>query len=194
MGRDWVRRARYRPGDAESDYDRFQFRKRELREAHLAAAVRLATEGKNRMSVRDLHGLHGEWKLEQGQWVLVAESLHEAVRMARGVNTIDAMAESHLALARFHLCQLTDPRREAEQLAQARHVDDQALADLWACHRRPRASEETRPRCLQTSERRRQPRKTRTVRKRAQTPMIHRDAAPCLSEATTGSSGIAPSP
>jgi hypothetical protein len=130
MGRDW-RRGNYRPGDAEWSYALFQFRKGDLREEHLAVAERLATEGKNRMTVRDLHGLRGGWRLEQGQWTLAAESLHEAVRMARGVNTIDAWAETQLALARFHLGQLIDPRREAEQLVQGRKPAHQALAELW---------------------------------------------------------------
>jgi hypothetical protein len=51
--------------------------------------------------------------------------------MARAVSTIDAEAETQLALARFHLGQLTDPRREAEQLAQAREPAPNALAELW---------------------------------------------------------------
>ncbi|MGO9466835.1 MAG: hypothetical protein ACLQIB_24550 [Isosphaeraceae bacterium] len=69
--------------------------------------------------------------MKQGQWALAAESLHEAVRMARGVETVDAAAESQLALAKFHLGQLTDPRREAEQLAQARKPAHRALAEFW---------------------------------------------------------------
>jgi tetratricopeptide (TPR) repeat protein len=130
MGRGWTRES-YRPGDAEFFYARFQFRKGDPQEEHLAAAERLATEGKNRSSVRDLHNLRGKWQMEQGQWSLAAESLHEAVRMARGVNMIDATAETYLALARFHLGQLTDPRREAEEFTQARKPDYQALAELW---------------------------------------------------------------
>jgi hypothetical protein len=69
--------------------------------------------------------------LEQGQWALAAQSLHEAVGMARGVEKINALAETELALAKFHLGQLTDPRREAEQLAQARNPAHQRLAELW---------------------------------------------------------------
>ena len=130
MGRDWVR-AIYRPGRAEYYYGRFRFWKGDLREEHLAAAERLAIEGKNRKTVRDLHSLRGQWQMEQGQWSLAADSLHEAVRMARGVSTINAAAETQLALARFHLGQLTDPRREAEQLAQARKPAHQSLAELW---------------------------------------------------------------
>ena len=116
---------------AECDYARFQFQKGDLREEHLAAAERSAMEGKNRMTVRDLHGLRGVWQIEQGQWALAAKSLHEAVRMAREVNTIDAKAETQLALARFHLGQLEDPRRKAEQLAEASYINSLALAELW---------------------------------------------------------------
>jgi hypothetical protein len=130
MGRDWAR-GNYRPGDAEYHYARSHFWKGDLQEAFLAAAERLAAEGKNRRIVRKLLSLRGAWQMEQGQWALAAESLHEAVRMAREAGTIDAAAETRLALARFRLGQLTDPRREAEQLAQARDIDHQALAELW---------------------------------------------------------------
>jgi hypothetical protein len=41
------------------------------------------------------------------------------------------MLETQLALARFHLGQLADPRCEAEQLTNAAWVDYRALADLW---------------------------------------------------------------
>jgi hypothetical protein len=130
MGRDWSR-ASYRPGDAECSYAWFRFWRGDLQAEDLAVAERLATAGKNRMAVRDLHGLRGAWQIEQGQWALAAESLHEAARMARGVGTLDAIYESRLALARFHLGQLPDPRREAEQLAQDRSPAHQALAELW---------------------------------------------------------------
>jgi hypothetical protein len=130
MGRDWAREA-YRPGRAEFDYARFRFWKGDLREEHLALAERLAAEGKNRKVVRAVHSLRGRWQIEQGHWALAAESLLEAVRMAREIGTIDVLSETELALARFHLGQLTDPQREAEQLAQARKPAHQALAELW---------------------------------------------------------------
>ena len=78
MGRNWPR-AIYRPGDAEYYYVRFRFWRCDLSEKHLAHAERLAKVGKNRLAVRVLHRLCGEWRLEQGQWALAAESLREAV-------------------------------------------------------------------------------------------------------------------
>jgi tetratricopeptide (TPR) repeat protein len=132
MGRSWPRHA-YRPGDAERTYVRFRFRRGDLREEGLACAERLAKEGKNRLGSRDLHALRGEWRLEQGQWSLAAESLHEAVRMAREVGDTNARAETQLALAKLHLHQLPKPRHVAEQLAQARKVFHRALAELWTC-------------------------------------------------------------
>jgi hypothetical protein len=130
MGRNWGR-AVYRPGDAEYQFAQAHFWKGDLQEEHLANAERLATEGKNRMIVQYLHRLRGEWRMEQGQWPLAAESLHDAVRMARAVGQVNASAETQLVLARFHVGQLTDPRREAEQLAQARYIAPQPLGELW---------------------------------------------------------------
>lgn len=51
--------------------------------------------------------------------------------MARAVGTIDAAAETQLALAKFHIQQLPDPRRETEQLAKARQPFHRTLAELW---------------------------------------------------------------
>jgi hypothetical protein len=81
-----------------------------LREEHLTQAEELAKTGKNRMGLRYLHGLRGEWRLDQGDWALAAESLQEAVSMARAVGQTDPAAEAQLALARFHQGQLTDQR------------------------------------------------------------------------------------
>jgi hypothetical protein len=130
MGRDW-RRAIYRPGDAEGSYALFRFWKGDLKEEQLAHAEQLAKAGKNRIAIRLLHALRGQWRLDQGQWALAADSLHEAVRMARAVGTTDAETETQLTLAKFHLQQLPDPRREAEQLAQAKEPSHRALATLW---------------------------------------------------------------
>ena len=85
MGRNWSR-ASYRPGDAESDVrsvpllaGRFE------RRAPRRGGTTVPRTGKNRGIVRDLHGLRGEWRLERGEWALAAESLREAVSMARAV-------------------------------------------------------------------------------------------------------------
>jgi hypothetical protein len=130
MGRNWPRPS-YRPGDAEWYYAQFRLWQGDLSEEHLAQAEQLAKTGKNRIIVRYLHGLRGEWCLERGEWALAAESLREAVSMARVVGQTDSVAETQLALARFHLGQLTDPHREAEQLANARWKFHRTLADLW---------------------------------------------------------------
>jgi hypothetical protein len=130
MGRNWSRTV-YRPGDAEYLFAEFLFWRGDLSDEHLAHAEQLANAGKNRGIVRFLHGLRGEWCLERGEWALAAESLREAVSMARAIGQHDAVAETRLALARFQLGQLADPRREAEQLANARRPSHRDLADLW---------------------------------------------------------------
>ena len=130
MGRDWPR-AVYRSGEAEYEYAKFRFWRGDLTEEYLARAEQLAKAGKNRLHIRYLHRLRGQWRLEQGQWMLAADTLHEAVRMARAVGRSDAAAETQLALAKFQLGQVTDPRREAEQLMAARWVSYLELADLW---------------------------------------------------------------
>ena len=60
-----------------------------------------------------------------------AESFGEAVTMARAVGQNDLHSETALALAKFHLGQLDDPRHEARQLANAKGASNRALADLW---------------------------------------------------------------
>lgn len=130
MGRDWSRNI-YRPGSAEYHHALFRFYQGDMTEEHLARAEQLATEGKNRKTIRNLHCLRGQWQLEQGHWALAADSLHEAVRMARQVGQTDAGAEALLALVRFHLSQLSDPRHEAERLAKARKPFHRAIAELW---------------------------------------------------------------
>ena len=51
--------------------------------------------------------------------------------MARAVGQTDAAAETQLALAKFQLGSLADPRHEAEQLAQLKEPAHLALAELW---------------------------------------------------------------
>jgi hypothetical protein len=102
-----------------------------LSEEHLARAEQLAQASKSRGVFRSMRGLRGEWRLERGEWALAAESLREAVIMARAIGQTDAAAEARLALAKFQLGELSDPRREAEQLANARQPAHRALADLW---------------------------------------------------------------
>lgn len=130
MGRGWSRDL-YRLGDAEWSHALFQYWKRTLQEGHLATAERLAAEGKNRLTSRELHGLRGAWRLEQGEWALAAASFAEAVRMARESGIADAESETGLALAKHHLGQLAEPQRQAERLAQLRDPANRLLAHLW---------------------------------------------------------------
>lgn len=128
MGRKWLY---YRPGDAERYYARFQYWRGTLQEEHLAAAERLAADGKNRSTIRYLHGLRGAWRLEQGEWAMAKESFAEALRMARESGVPDAQSETGVALAKHHLGQLVEPQREAERLAQLRKPAHRTLAQLW---------------------------------------------------------------
>lgn len=130
MGRSWARNI-YRPGEAERSYALFRYWKGDLKEEHLVKAEQFAKEGKNRLGIRFLHALRGQWYLDQDQWELAAGSFHEAVRLSREVGQTDSDVETKLALVKFHLNQLPDPCEEAEQLAQARKPSYRALADLW---------------------------------------------------------------
>ncbi len=130
MGFEWSRAA-YRPGDAEYDYAQFHYWNGTLQEVNLATAEQLATQGNNRLTIRDLHQLRGVWRLDQGEWAHAAMSFHEAVRMARESGIPDATSETGLALAKFHLGQLVEPQHEAKRLAQLREPAHYLLAKLW---------------------------------------------------------------
>lgn len=100
-------------------------------EAQLSTAERLAAESKNRPSIRSLHRLRGNWRLEQGEWTLAAASFAEAVRMVRKSSLTDAESETGLALAKHHLGHLAEPQGEAERLALLREPAYRLLAQLW---------------------------------------------------------------
>jgi tetratricopeptide (TPR) repeat protein len=130
MGRDWSRAA-YRPGDAELWHVEFRFHRGRLTDGEIDRALRLARDGRNRSGVRDLLRLRGAWLAERGEWASAADSLADAVRMARETGSVDVGAETRLALARHHLGQLPDPREEAEHLAALRDPARLPLAELW---------------------------------------------------------------
>lgn len=130
MGRNW-HRAAYRPGDAEFQHASLVFRKGELNEEQIAKVEKLATAGRNRWAIREVAFLRGQWRLEQGQWDLAEESLHQAVCMARASGRAAPRAETSLALAQFHLGRLSNPREAAEHLAKAKDPAHLPLAELW---------------------------------------------------------------
>lgn len=129
MGRSWSRGA-YRRGRAEFEYARFQFWQATLLEEHLSDAEGLAQQGKNRTVLRYIHRLRGLWRLDRNEWSLAGASFEEAVRMARERSIPDAESETGLALAKFHLGRLDDPKLEAQRLSELRNPADRLLAML----------------------------------------------------------------
>lgn len=102
-----------------------------MEEEDLARAELLAGQNRSRHTIRKLHALRGSWRLERGEWALSLESLQEAVTMAQAVGQSDPEAETQLALAKFHLGQLSEPSTAAELLAKARKPNHLARATLW---------------------------------------------------------------
>jgi len=131
MGRGWSR-AVYRSGEAERYYAGFQFRQGRLAEPDLLRAEELTRATRDRLGIRDLHELRGEWHLQREEWRPAAARLAEAVRMAHEVGQANAWCETLLALARYRLGELPHAREIAEQLAAAPSVHSLALARLWA--------------------------------------------------------------
>jgi hypothetical protein len=132
MGREWSR-AVYRQGEAEYQFANFQFMQGTLQEDHLTAAATLAEKDGNRPTLRALHRLRGSWRLEQGEWAPAAASFDQALTMARERRLVDGDSETGLAVAKFHLHQLTDAdaRSEAERLAQLRRPAHRYFVLLW---------------------------------------------------------------
>ncbi len=132
MGRDWSRNL-YRQGEAEKAFAYCRFWQGTLHEELLTTAATLAEKDNNRLTIRRLHCLRGCWRLEQRDYPQAVASFHESVRMARERRLVDAESETGLALAKFHLGQLTgdDARSEAERLAQRRQFSPRYLAMLW---------------------------------------------------------------
>jgi len=133
MGRDWPRYA-YRQGSAEYYFAWNQFWQGKLQEVHLSTTEQLSRKDGNRAILRYIYWLRGEWRLEQQEWVLAAESFHEALSMARERGLADAESETGLALAKLHLGQFHSPdeaRHEAERLSGLRKPARRYLAMLW---------------------------------------------------------------
>jgi len=132
MGRKWDR-GTYRQGNAEFLFARAHFWQGQLKEEHLSTAATLAEQDHNRGTIRNVHALRGDWRLEQGVWAQASASFSQAVAMAREVRRVDEASETGLALAKVHLHQLTgdEARSEAQRLAQLRHFADRRLANRY---------------------------------------------------------------
>ena len=130
-GRSGISRDAYRPGDAEMFHARAAMYRRALSQIELDTAERAARAGKNRAATFNTLALRGQWHIGREEWETAANSLTEAVTMARSVRRWHPEAETHFALARFRLGQLAEPGREAEHLANASKVFHRGLAELW---------------------------------------------------------------
>jgi hypothetical protein len=124
-------RARYRYGEAESQYAAYLFWQDRLTLPDLEAAERAAAEGNSRSHIRALHRLRGEWHLKRGEWGLASASLNNAVSLARAVGLPDPSSETRFVLSMYKNGELEAPWQKAQELMEAEYSDPLALAELW---------------------------------------------------------------
>jgi tetratricopeptide (TPR) repeat protein len=131
MGRNWPR-GMYLAGAAELSYAYSEYMQGRLREEHLSVAAELARAGRNRRGEREVHRLRGIHHVDGGNWRAAAESLSEAVRMARERRLLDAASEAALVLSKYRLLVLTaeDARQEALRLSRG-DAPHRWLAMIW---------------------------------------------------------------
>ena len=108
-----------------------EFWRGRLQESDLRRAEERAIVSRNRGIRANLYDLRGEWNATQGDWQAAVSSLNEAVRMMREVGARNAKVETRLALAKFRLGQLPEPRQQAEELSQVDKPAHRTLAELW---------------------------------------------------------------
>jgi hypothetical protein len=97
----------------------------------LQQSERLAQEGNNRLRLRDLYHLRGEWKVSLCQWSEAAGAFEEEIRMSREANLDSSVSEARLALAQFHLGQLQLAKDTADRLALLPTAPKLELAELY---------------------------------------------------------------
>lgn len=119
------------PGDREWAYATWRWGRDDLTEEVLDVAERRAIAGRTRVIQRGLQQLRGEWRLLQNDPVGAADSLAEAVRLAREAGIRDASAETWLAVAHQRLGTLHNARNEADRLALLHRPAHLPLARLW---------------------------------------------------------------
>ncbi len=130
MGREWSRRV-YRAGWAELELAVAEYRQGNFDEELFDNAERLAADGRSRSVVRGTYGFRGDWYLDNSHWKQAASGYSEAVRMARERSLTDSASETGLALAKWYLGELVEPRAVAERLAMLRRPSHRRLARLW---------------------------------------------------------------
>jgi tetratricopeptide (TPR) repeat protein len=102
-----------------------------LEESELRRAEERATASRDRRFLARLYRIRGAWKASQDDWQAAVRSLNEAVRMMREVGARNWEWEARLALAKFRLGQLPEPRQQAEELSQVNDPAHSVLAELW---------------------------------------------------------------
>ncbi len=128
MGRSWNKRV-YRQGDGEYDYCYLLFYQNKLSFSVLENAIQLCQNHNNRIVLRHLYYLKGEWLIEQKNYQAAVEPLQMTLKMANEVGLSNTYTETLLAIAKFHLGLLEDPQKEAARLYE-KWVSF-SIAELW---------------------------------------------------------------
>ncbi|MBL7731705.1 MAG: metallophosphoesterase, partial [Chitinophagaceae bacterium] len=100
MGRNWQRN-NYRKGDAESHYAHLQLYRNRITIKEIENLRRLATAGTNRIVLRRIFWLEGQFHMLEKEWSNAVNSFGEAVRMAREVGIIDNDSYCWLLLSKY---------------------------------------------------------------------------------------------
>jgi tetratricopeptide (TPR) repeat protein len=124
-------RATYRPGEFEYELASLRFYTGTLDEATLAEAEDVAKKGNNRLQIRNLHWLRGEWQHSLGHWDEAANSFEEEIRMIWEINLSAANSEARLALAQAKMGRTQVAREEAERLSELENPPNLDLAELF---------------------------------------------------------------
>jgi tetratricopeptide (TPR) repeat protein len=96
----------------------------------IEGALLSAEEIQDRFAIRNLLDLRGLWHARKEEWLQARDAFEEAVHLARERNLSDAISETGLALAKYHLGQLPEVEEEVERLAQLRRTNHYNLALL----------------------------------------------------------------
>lgn len=121
----------YRPGNAEYYFALFCFYQNQLNEKVLEEAEYWARVGNNRLRLRDLHRLRGEWKMVLTKWAEAAVAFEEEIRMSREVGLDTFESEARLSLVHVHLGQPQAVKETADRLAQLPTAPHLELAELY---------------------------------------------------------------
>jgi tetratricopeptide (TPR) repeat protein len=112
-------RDRYGQGEGEGSLALLRFYQGCLNEELLLEVQHLARGDNNRVGIRGVHGLRGEWKLSLGRWAKAASAFEEAIRMTREVNLSTWVYEARLALAQAKLGRIREGRETADRLSES---------------------------------------------------------------------------